>query len=100
MKYLSQDISLKLDAAKCTGCGLCMTVCPHGVFSIKERKAHILDRDACIECGACARNCLAGAITVKSGVGCAEAMINSLFTGKEACCGEGSCCSQEKGSCS
>ena len=93
MKYLTRDLSLRLDAARCTGCGLCVDVCPHGVFAVEHRKARILDRDACMECGACARNCAAGAVTVRSGVGCAAAIIRGALTGREPCCGEDGCCS-------
>lgn len=93
MKYLSRDISLQLDVNRCIGCGLCVEVCPHGVFTVEGKKARILDRDTCMECGACARNCPVDAIAVASGVGCAEAIINGLITGKEACCGDDECCS-------
>ncbi|HBA82704.1 MAG TPA: hypothetical protein DCZ95_01300 [Verrucomicrobia bacterium] len=92
MKYLSSQISLRLDVERCVGCGLCEAVCPHGVFLVQQGKARIQDRDACIECGACARNCPAKAISVNSGVGCAQAIINKMVTGKETCCGESGCC--------
>ena len=92
MKYLSKQLTLELDADCCIGCGLCETVCPHGVFSIQQGKAQVQDRDSCIECGACARNCPVDAISVDSGVGCAQAIINGLLTGRETCCGESSCC--------
>ena len=93
MKYLTQDISLCLDVNRCIGCGMCETVCPHGVFAVESKKARILDRETCIECGACARNCPVDALAVASGVGCAEAIINGLRTGKETCCASGECCS-------
>lgn len=96
MKYLSDHLSLQLDAARCTGCGMCATVCPHGVFEMRLGKAFLRDREACMECGACALNCPAGALAVESGVGCAQALINGLLTGNETCCGESGCCSNSK----
>ena len=92
MQYFSSHLTLAFDAGRCVGCGLCAKVCPHGVFRIEGKRAAMADREACIECGACARNCPVAAITVASGVGCAEAIINGLLSGKEACCGEGACC--------
>ena len=85
--YLTNVVTLKLDIDRCIGCGLCTIVCPHAVFELKARKAAILNRDACMECGACRMNCPAGAIYVKSGVGCATAVINSALGRKS-----GSCC--------
>jgi NAD-dependent dihydropyrimidine dehydrogenase PreA subunit len=82
--------TLVLDTQLCTGCTLCVTVCPHQVFAINDHKAKIVNTTDCMECGACQVNCAAGAITVTSGVGCASAMINAALTGKkEVSCG---CC--------
>jgi NAD-dependent dihydropyrimidine dehydrogenase PreA subunit len=96
LRYLSDVVTLKLDVEKCTGCGLCVTVCPHGVFMIEGRKARIVDRDACMECGACAKNCAFQAIAVRAGVGCATAILRGVLRGSEAGCGcstGSSCCS-------
>ncbi|MFO7569108.1 MAG: mercury methylation ferredoxin HgcB [Smithellaceae bacterium] len=88
MRYLKNVATLALDEKKCTGCGLCLDVCPHGVFNMNAKSVRITDRDACMECGACAVNCPVSAVTVQSGVGCAAAVINQLLgrTG-ECCCG-------------
>ena len=43
----------------------------------------------CIECGACMMNCPFGALRVRSGVGCAAALINGLIRGGEPECGCG-----------
>jgi NAD-dependent dihydropyrimidine dehydrogenase PreA subunit len=87
MVYLKNVASLRLDVARCTGCGMCTEVCPHAVFAIEGRKASILDLDRCMECGACERNCPAGALSVRAGVGCAAALIHSALTGSEPSCG-------------
>lgn len=90
--YLKDVVTLELEAEKCSGCGMCTIVCPRGVFEMDARKASISDRDACIECGACARNCPSEAIYVRVGVGCASAVINSMFGRKNAAC----CCSLDQ----
>jgi len=87
LRYLKNTATLAFDADRCTGCGRCTEVCPHGVFDMPGEKAKITDKDLCMECGACAMNCPAGAIGVNAGVGCAAAIIMSWFTGKEPSCG-------------
>lgn len=93
-RYLEDVATLRLDQESCIGCGLCETVCPHGVFRVEERKARLRDLDACMECGACARNCPVGALSVSAGVGCASAIIKGWLTGSEpSCdCGSSGCC--------
>jgi NAD-dependent dihydropyrimidine dehydrogenase PreA subunit len=80
--------TLKYDSGRCNGCGMCVAVCPHGVFARNGRTATLAKAAACMECGACELNCPEGAIAVESGVGCATAMMIAALTGKkEACCG-------------
>ncbi len=86
LRYLPGVVSLTLDREKCTGCAMCVSVCPHRVFVVNDRKAAIVDRDACMECGACALNCPEGAIGVDSGVGCAAAIIKGFLLGTEPTC--------------
>ena len=69
LKYLKNVVTLKLESEKCTGCGICIDVCPRNVFQLKDRKAVISDPDLCIECGACSMNCAFDAISVRAGVG-------------------------------
>jgi NAD-dependent dihydropyrimidine dehydrogenase PreA subunit len=99
MRYIEDVVTLKRDAEKCTGCRACTIVCPHGVFAMADKRAIIVDLGACMECGACATNCAPAAITLKPGVGCADAIIRGWLTGTEPSCGcssapagDDSCC--------
>ncbi|MDA8430216.1 MAG: mercury methylation ferredoxin HgcB [Geobacteraceae bacterium] len=93
-RYLENVVTLKLDQPTCIGCGRCLEVCPHQVFSLAGKKAFLRDRDACMECGACALNCPVTAITVAAGVGCASGLINEwLQEHNLRLPGGGSCCS-------
>jgi NAD-dependent dihydropyrimidine dehydrogenase PreA subunit len=93
--YLSNVVTLKLCEETCNGCGICIKVCPHEVFELSERKAHIIRRDYCMECGACSLNCPVNAISVNSGVGCAAGVINGILRNSEPTCG----CSENSNCC-
>lgn len=91
------ETTLEYDEKLCINCGMCSTVCPHGVFSGGADKALLVNAIACMECGACQLNCPVNAIKVESGVGCAYAMMWSAITGKkEVTCG---CSDDDSGSC-
>ena len=75
--------TLRFDPELCTGCGMCVDVCPHAVFALNSRTIHVVRADACMECGACQVNCPFGAIQVDSGVGCETAMIWAALTRKK-----------------
>lgn len=96
--YLKGVATLLLDKGACIGCGMCLTVCPREVFLMEHGRATISELDACMECGACMSNCPVAAIRVESGVGCAQAVFNTLLgRNGEACCqlnekGKTSCC--------
>lgn len=93
IRYIEGVSTLKLDIDRCTGCGVCTTVCPHAVFEIAERRARIIDLDACMECGACATNCAWNAISLTPGVGCAQAIIYGwLHNTEPSCGGPNGCC--------
>lgn len=88
MQYLKNVVTLTISQDRCTGCGICLTVCPHEVLDLSNGAVYAVNRDSCIECGACMVNCPAEAIHVQAGVGCASAVINSVLGRKSNNC----CC--------
>jgi electron transfer flavoprotein alpha subunit len=49
-----------IDKEKCTGCGLCVKVCPYGAVEVLDGIAVLNER--CNACGACVESCKPGAI--------------------------------------
>ena len=86
LRYLEDVVTLECDMDKCIGCGMCTQVCPHGVFTIEEKKAVMSARNLCMECGACMRNCPVSAISVEAGEGCVRGVINELLGIEGPCC--------------
>ena len=83
LRYLPGVATLALDLLKCSGCRMCVEVCPHAVFAIVNKRARIVDPDGCMECGACAVNCPEEALAVNAGVGCVTAILTGAARGTE-----------------
>jgi len=49
-------------AEKCTGCALCVGVCPTGAITGPRKELHNLDKSKCIKCRACYEVCRCDAI--------------------------------------
>ncbi len=93
LRYLPGVSTLGIDTDRCTGCGICTLVCPHGIFEINGKKAEIIDIDGCMECGACTLNCPVEALSVTPGVGCAAYIIQTCLHKKGVTdCGIAKCC--------
>ena len=58
-------ITYSIDPEKCTGCGMCIKVCPTQATSGEKKKAHSIDNNKCTRCGACIESCKFDAINVK-----------------------------------
>ncbi len=56
-------LNITLDQDLCTGCGLCLPVCPNDVFVLEGKKV-IVAGDNCMECGHCQAACPVEAIKI------------------------------------
>jgi len=61
-------MSIKIIKDKCTGCKMCIKVCPFGALEVVEKKA-IIDMAKCNLCGACVPACKFNAIEFKKVMG-------------------------------
>jgi NAD-dependent dihydropyrimidine dehydrogenase PreA subunit len=56
-------MAVKVDSAKCTGCGDCVSTCPLDAIQIKDNIA-VIDEETCGDCGACVDACPSEAISM------------------------------------
>jgi len=49
----------------CTGCGMCVQVCPYEAIALKDDKAEV-NEVLCEGCGTCSATCLRAAVEVKN----------------------------------
>ena len=56
---------IRIDDAKCTGCGQCIPNCPEGALQVIDGKARLISDLFCDGLGACVGNCPEGAMTVE-----------------------------------
>jgi NAD-dependent dihydropyrimidine dehydrogenase PreA subunit len=56
---------IRIDAEKCTGCGLCVDACHEGALKMIDGKARLISEAYCDGLGACLPKCPADAITIE-----------------------------------
>jgi len=49
-------MAVQINQEKCTGCGLCVEICPVEAISMEDDKAKI-DAEKCVDCGQCVGEC-------------------------------------------
>jgi len=54
-----------IDESTCTGCGICVDVCPHQALEVVDGLAKLVKPNECDGLGGCAEACPMQAITIK-----------------------------------
>ena len=60
-----EGVIAEVDTRRCSGCGLCVRVCPYNAVEIdEEKRVAVVNRAMCKGCGACSATCRSSAIDV------------------------------------
>ncbi len=54
---------LVVDKTKCTGCGVCNSICPVEAITVGDDEKANIDPDICMECYSCKDSCASEAIS-------------------------------------
>jgi heterodisulfide reductase subunit A len=61
----AEGISARVNKNRCSGCGLCVLVCPYNALEVDgEQNVAVVNVAMCKGCGACAATCRSSAIDV------------------------------------
>ena len=58
----AQQILPLIDPTRCTGCGICVQLCPTNAVAVRAHRAIIVRPQACTYCDLCETYCPEGAI--------------------------------------
>jgi NAD-dependent dihydropyrimidine dehydrogenase PreA subunit len=58
-------MSIRVNRAKCNGCGVCVEYCPLDCFRLDEDGKAYMKYDECWACGVCEMDCPRSAIDMK-----------------------------------
>lgn len=62
----AESVTAVVNPAKCTGCGLCVQVCPYHAVSLDGNGISTVNTSLCKGCGACVAGCRSDAITLRN----------------------------------
>jgi ferredoxin len=55
---------VKIEAAKCTGCGGCVNLCPDAAMSLSSKDVIAVDEKLCSKCQICVKVCPVRALSM------------------------------------
>ncbi len=55
----------EIDLVRCTGCAVCVEVCPYQAISLNEDNKAVVNESLCKGCGTCAASCRSGAVALR-----------------------------------
>ncbi|MCP5106874.1 MAG: CoB--CoM heterodisulfide reductase iron-sulfur subunit A family protein [bacterium] len=64
-KLFHSPTTARVTGARCSGCGMCVDVCPYEALTLKDNKVEV-NEVLCEGCGTCAATCLRSAVQVKN----------------------------------
>ncbi len=67
-KSCRELISYRVVAENCTGCTLCLRVCPVNAITGEKKEIHFINSEICTRCGACFDACRFDAIEILTGI--------------------------------
>ncbi len=62
----AESVTAVVTVAKCTGCGLCVTVCAYNAVNLDDNGISVVNTSMCKGCGACVAGCRSDAISLKN----------------------------------
>lgn len=62
---MNEILSAEIDRGKCTGCGICVDICPLDCFRLDEDEKAFMEYDECWYCGSCILDCPENAMTLR-----------------------------------
>jgi len=64
-KVAIEPLTAQIDSERCSGCLVCIPMCPYQAISLNGKKVAEINEVLCKGCGVCVAACPAGAITTK-----------------------------------
>lgn len=81
LDYQKEIPDILVDEDACSGCAVCISLCPYDALSLKEGKKHPtleIDTLKCKRCGVCVTACPSNAITIKDNLGTVISNIDKI----------------------